>query len=121
MVVGTAPNLTTIPDLALFLNGTINATSVTVAYSGTGNIYSLTFTPQATGIFNLYCFAGMQARINVVNQSIYSYLQNIEDEAVGSWVWDKVAGTLNMLRQNGTALASFNVVDNLTTASRELI
>jgi hypothetical protein len=121
MVVGNAPSLTTIPDLALFLNGTLNSTPVTVAYTGTGNIYALTFTPQTSGVYNLYCFSAMQARVNVVIQSIYTYLQNIEDEAMGSWVWDKVGATLNMLRQDGTTLASFNVVDNLTTASRELI
>lgn len=121
MVIGNAPSLTSIPDLALFLNGVINSTPVTVVYSGTGNLYTLSFTPQSTGVYNLYCFTDMQARITVVNQSIYNYLQNIEDEATGSWAWDKVAGTLAMIRQDGTPLASFNVVDNLTTASRELI
>jgi hypothetical protein len=59
--------------------------------------------------------------VDVVSRSLDSYLKNIEDEALGSWTWDKQAGTLTMLKQDGTQLAIFNVVDNLTTASRERV
>lgn len=120
MVNGTAPSLTSIPDLAVYLNGTLNSVVVTVAYVGTGNLYTLTFTPTSTGVYTVFCFGEIQARVNVTTRSLYSYLQNIEDEAIGSWSWDKTAGTLTLVRQDGTSLANFNVVDSLTTASREL-
>jgi hypothetical protein len=120
MVNGTEPSLTVIPDLALYLNGVLNSTSVTVAYVGTGNLYTLTFTPTSTGIYNLFCFGEIQARINVMTRSDQSFLQNIEDECLGSWSWDKTGGTLTLLRQDGTTLNTYNVTDTLTTASREL-
>lgn len=121
MVLGNAPSLTTIPDLALFLNGTINSTSVTVAYTGQDNLYALSFVPTTTGVYYLYCFGEIQARVNVMTRSELSYLQNIEDEAVGSWSWNKTDGTLTLVRQDGTTLHTYDVTDNLTSASRELI
>jgi hypothetical protein len=120
MVNGNAPDLTSISDLALYLNGSTSSTTVTVAYVGTGNLYNLSFTPTSTGVYNLFCFGEIQARINVTTRSDQSFLQNIEDEALGSWTWDKSTGVLTVLRQDGSTLNTYNVVDNLTTASREL-
>jgi hypothetical protein len=107
-------------DLVLLFNGVVVVTPViTVTDVGTKGLYNFGFTPQATGTYVVYAYGAIQAQVEVVTTSVYTALQNLQDEALGSWNWDKVGGTLAMLRQDGTQLATFAVVDNLTTASRE--
>lgn len=112
---GTAP-----ADLTLLKNGVIVTTpTITVTDLASHGLYNFAFTPTTTGMYVLFVYGAIQSTVEVVSQTDQSYLQNLQDEALGSWVWDKVAGTLVMLRQDGTNLASFTVIDNLTTASRE--
>jgi hypothetical protein len=107
-------------DLTLLQNGAVVTTPVvTVTDVGSKGLYNFSFTPQTTGTFVLYAYGAIQAQIEIVTKSIYTFMQNVEDESLGSWTWNKTAGTLTMLRQDGTQLATFAVVDNLTTASRE--
>lgn len=108
------------PDMALLLNGTpVVSPAITFASAGAGPLYNFTFTPTTTGRYLLYAFGAIQGVVEVVTQSLYTITRNIQDESLGSWQWDKVAGTLVMLRQDGTTLAQFTVVDTLTTSSRE--
>lgn len=81
----------------------------------------MTFTPNATGVWSIYAFAGMQFKVRVVAKSLYTFLANVEDEALGSWSWDKETGVLTVLRQDGTVLATHNVVDTLVASSRERV
>lgn len=118
---GPGTGLSIPPDMVLLLNGAISSTVPTFAAVGAGPLYSFTFTPTGTGVYILYAFGAIQGLVNVVTQSLYTITKNIQDEAIGSWQWDKVAGTLTMLRQDGTALAQYTVTDNLTTSSRERI
>jgi hypothetical protein len=83
-----------------------------------GGAYLLTFTPSSTGNYTIYIQNQIAAVISVVARDKFSYLQNLENEAIGSWSWNKTTGVLTMLRQDGTTLATYNVVDNLTIASR---
>ncbi len=109
-------------DLTMIFNGAVVITPVvTVTDLATKGLYNVTFTPQATGTYMIYAYGQIQGIVNVVVQTIETYLQDLLDESQGSWSWDKVGGVLTMVRQNGQTLATFNVVDNLTTASRELI
>jgi hypothetical protein len=109
-------------DLTMIFNGAVVTTPVvTVTDLATKGLYNVTFTPQATGTYMIYAYGQIQGIVNVVVQTIETYLQDLLDESQGSWSWDKVGGVLTMVRQNGQTLATFNVVDNLTTASRELI
>jgi len=118
---GTGTSLPVPPDLVLLYNGAVS--TLTVGFSGVGNgpLYNFTFTPNATGTYILYAFGAIQGVVNVVTSSIYTLAKSIQDESLGSWQWDKVAGTLVMLRQDGTTLAQFTVTDTLTTSSRERI
>lgn len=118
---GPSTGLSVPPDLALLLNGAINTTTVNFAAVGVGPLYNFTFTPTATGLYLIYAFGAIQGTVKVVTQSLYTITSNIQSEALGSWTWDKVGGILTMLKQDGTTLATFNVVDSLTTSSRELI
>jgi hypothetical protein len=117
---GPSSGLSAPPDQILLFNGAVSLLTVT-CNNIAGPLYNMTFTPNATGTYVLYAFGVIQGVVNVVNQSLYTITKNIQDEAIGSWQWDKTAGTLVMLRQDGTALAQFTVVDNLTTSSRERI
>jgi hypothetical protein len=109
-------------DTTLLYNGTLATTpAITVTDLTLKGLYNVTFTPQATGTYLIYAYGAIQAVINVVTQTVETYLQDLLDESQGSWSWDKVGGVLTMVRQNGQTLATFNVIDNLTVASRELI
>lgn len=109
-------------DLTLLQDGAVVVTpTVTVTDVGARGLYNFSFTPASTGIYTLYAYGAVQARIEVVTKDVFSFLQNLEDESLGSWLWSKTGGTLSMVRRDGTPLATFSVVDNLTIASRELI
>ena len=118
---GPATGLTVPPDLTLLLNNAVVVTPTVTfaAVSGSVPLYNFTFTPTTTGTYILYAFGAIQGVVKVVTQSLYTITKNIQDEAIGSWQWDKVGGVLTMLRQDGTTLATYAVVDNLTTSSRE--
>lgn len=105
------------PATIILANGAVTTIVPTFVEIGSG-LYTLTFTPTSTGIYTIFVQNQIIA-INVVAKSVYTFLQNIEDEAIGSWQWDKTAGTLSLLRQDGSSFVSFNVVDNMSTASRE--
>jgi len=61
------------------------------------------------------------AYIDAVIRTPSDMIKNLEDESLGSWIWDKTAGTLSMVRQDGTSLANFTVIESLLTASRERV
>lgn len=108
------------PSVALYLGGVLQSTTVTTTNLSSG-VWSITFTPTAAGNYTVVGWGAVQLRVSVVTKSLYSFLSNIEDEALGSWSWDKTTGVLTMVRQNGAALATFNVVDTLTLSSRERV
>ena len=114
---------TTVPgDLALYKDGVfVSSPGITFASLNGAGLANFTFTPASTGFYTLYGQTSVIGTVNVVSKTSETYLQNLEDEALGSWQWDKVAGTLTMLRQDGTSLANFTVVDSLTLSSRERV
>lgn len=119
VVVTTATLGTTNPsDLALYKDGVANATAVTYT-NLSGHICNFSFTPTATGIYTLTGEGTVIAVVEVVARTPLSYLKNLEDEAIGSWQWNKQTGIMTMVRQDGTTMATFAVTDNLTTSSRE--
>lgn len=100
-------------------DGVVSVPSPLPTFTEVGSgLYTFNFTPAATGLFCVYIQSEIAASITVSTKDLASTLANIEDQALGSWTWDKVAGTLTMIRQNGTTLATFLVNDTLTLASR---
>jgi hypothetical protein len=116
---GPSTGLSTPPDLVLLFNNAVSNIVPTFAAVSSAPLYNFTFTPNTTGLYLLYAFGTIQGVIKVVTQSLYTITKSIQDEALGSWQWDKVAGTLIMLKQDSTTLAQFAVTDNLTMSSRE--
>lgn len=82
--------------------------------------WMVTFTPTNSGVYSVVAFGQVQERVLVVTKLSRTMLTNVEDEALGSWQWDKQTGVLTLLRQDGSTLASFNALDSLTSASREI-
>lgn len=113
------PDAITPPGGILYFNGTLSAIPVTYTRQGSTQFLSVSFTPTATGIYTVYAFDAIQFRVNCVPQLSYDIISNLQDEALGSWTWDKTTGILTMLRQNSTTLATFTAQDTLTNASRE--
>lgn len=101
-------------------DGILYVPSPTPTFAEIGNgLYTITFTPPVTGLYSIFIQGEIAASINVVLKDMYTILSNIEDQAIGSWSWDKIKGTMTMLKQNGSVLATFQVKDSLTLASRD--
>lgn len=114
------PSGTPLSDTTVYLGSAASGLTPTVTQLGSSNVWNVTFTPVITGVYSVYAFGQIQTRLQCLEKSIGLYLKNIEDESLGSWSWNKTTGVMTMLRQNGSALATFNVVDNTTVSSREL-
>lgn len=82
-------------------------------------VYVVSYTPAVTGLTAIIFDAKVVATLEVVTKNIFSFLRNIEDECLGSWAWDKQLGKLQMIRQDGTSLANFDITETLVLASRE--
>lgn len=115
------PDNVTTPSGLLYLNGTAAGITPTFVRQGSTPFWSVTFTPNATGIYSLYAFGIIQFRVVCVSRLTSQMVTDIADEALGSWTWDKVAGTLTVLRQNGSTLATFTALDSLLVASKERV
>lgn len=114
------PAITDITDIQVINNGTVLLTpNITIVETDVPGIYTVTYTPNVTGRTLIIFQNEVIAYVEVVSRSVYSFLRNIEDEAVGSWTWDKQLGKLQLIRQDGTSLADFDVSDSNIAASRE--
>lgn len=115
------PDTVTTPLPQVYVDGALSNQNILVTPLGTGatNLYSLTYTPSNTGTHSFVAFGQVKLTLPCYARPVTSMIANIEDESIGSWTWDKNTGSLTMLRQNGTTLATFNAQDSLTSASRE--
>jgi hypothetical protein len=116
---GLTVGLTTFAYSAL-LNGVATVlTGVTFSEIG-GGLYTFNFTPANSGYLTIFIQGQILPTIEVVVRSNATILQDLQDEAIGSWTWDKVAGLLTLIRNDGvTVLSTYQVVDNTVAASRE--
>jgi hypothetical protein len=115
-----APGITNFSGLVVLNNGTLVPTP-NISATGTvvPGVYVITYQPTSTGRGVITFNDTIVAQVEVVTKGLFSYLKNIEDEAIGSWSWDKQQGTLQMTRQDGSVLANFDVTENITAAIRE--
>ncbi len=116
----TTTGLTTFTDFKLVKDDAlVSAPTYTITEIPTTGIYVFTYTPSSTGKYVVRVAGAIIGYVDVVTKTALTFLKNIEDECLGSWTWNKQAGTLAMLRQDGTELANFTVEETLTAASRE--
>jgi hypothetical protein len=107
-------------SIRIFQGSTLVSLGVTVQNLASAGPSLVKFTPAATGRYTVALADGtLLGAVDVVTRTVQSYVKNLEDEALGSWQWDRTNGTLQLLRQDGSVLANFTVTDTLTSSSRE--
>lgn len=107
-------------SIRVYSGSTLVALTTTVQSLNAAGPTLVKFTPNATGRYTVATESGeLLGVVDVVSRTLQSYARNIEDEALGSWQWDRTGGTLQLLRQDGSVLANFTVTDTLTDSSRE--
>lgn len=115
-----APDIEDFDNTKVLINGTLVVVpNLTIVESVHPGLYVFSYIPTNTGRVVIMFNNVIIAHIEVITKSIYSSLRNIEDEALGSWTWNKTLGELSLLRQDGTPLANFDVSDSQTSATRE--
>lgn len=118
--VGLATGLTSFSPRFLLNGSTLVVTPITYSEIGSG-LYTINFTPVVSGLLSIFIEQTLIRDIEIVNRTNTVILQNLEDDTLGSWTWDKALGTLNVIRQDGTPLANFKVIETTSNASRERI
>lgn len=112
-----------LPDssgIRVYLGSTLVTPTVLVQNLSLAGPSLVKFTPSSTGRYTVCLVSGeILGVVDVVTRTLQSYARNIEDEALGSWQWNRTSGTLQLLRQDGSVLANFTVTDTLTDSSRE--
>ena len=104
----------------MLLDGVLNLEPITYSEIGNG-LYVATFTPVATGVYTFFTEGQIQASFSVVVNTVQKIVRDIQDQALGSWTWDKKTGELTLLRQDASVLATYTISDTLDFASRELV
>ena len=116
----TAAELTDGAGIRVYSGSTLVALTTTVQSLSPVGPTLVKFTPNSTGRYTVALQTGeLLGVVDVVARTLQSYARNIEDEALGSWQWNRTSGTLQLLRQDGSVLANFTVTDTLTDSSRE--
>lgn len=106
----------------LLVDGLLPTSAPTVTFTEVGGgQYLFNVTPNQTGEWTIFIQGLIQIRFTVVSRSTNAILRNLEDEALGSWTWNKTTGALTLLRQDGSSLGTFTMADTLDTASRERV
>ena len=82
-------------------------------------LYTFSTVFNETGRYTITIEGEIVAFVRVVEKEMYEVLRDLDDVAQGSWTYNKAQGTLKLIRQDGSTLATFNVTDNADTASRD--
>lgn len=95
-------------------------TTYPITYSEVSpSIYVGSFTPLSSGNHSVFIAGQKVAEVQVSTRTSKDILKNIEDEALGSWIWDKKTKILTVFRQDASVLATFTMEDELEEAYRE--
>lgn len=117
--IGPTTGLTSFPEFVTLVDGEAVTTTPTFTEIG-GGLYVASFTPVTTGRWSVFV-ADTLHEFSVVARLSSEIIQNLEDESLGSWIWDKNSGVLTALRQDGSELCKFNVTESSVSSSRERI
>lgn len=101
-------------------NNAIENVTLTLTEVGSG-YYLLSTSFPSTGQISVFAQGKLLAYVQVVPRDKFSVLQDIQDEALGSWYMDKLTNKLTLLRQNGAQLAEFNLSESPNASSRERV
>lgn len=82
-------------------------------------LYTVTLTFSETGEYTIFVSNAIAAYVRVTERSLWSYLNNIESEALGSWQWNKQTGVLTLYSLTGSPIATYTLTDNNTESKRQ--
>lgn len=104
-----------------FLKDGLTVAGVAPTFSELGSgLYTVNFTPASTGKWTVFV-GGKTYDLEVVSKTLQNVLGDVFDQCLGSWSWNKNSGLLTLYRGDGSTMATYNVVDNVETASRERV
>lgn len=122
VVLGSSAVLSFIPTgsgpTVVVKDGVQVALSTTVAQIGTTGVYNASFSPDQTGTFSVFALGTKVGDVEVVDRTLFDYLQNLEEEALGGWEWDKTSREITLYRRDGTAMGTYAISDGLEAAYR---
>lgn len=119
--INNATGLTTFSNVRYLKDGVV-VTSPSATYVEVGSgLYLLRFTPSQTGFWQIFIEGKVQIELDVVERTFNSILSDLSDQALGSWTWDKTSGLLTLFKSDSSTLATYNIVEDLSNASRERI
>lgn len=78
--------------------------------------FSSAFTPTETGVYVLIIDNVFIGEFEVVTRDALSILRNLEDQAFGSWEWNKTTKIMTLYRQDGSILGLYEADDSLESA-----
>lgn len=85
-------------------------------------LYTTSFIPAETGNYDLFIDNVLVGSAEVVTRDVFSFLRNLEDQALGGWEWDKTTKVMTIYRQDGSVLGTYLSDDTLESAySRQTI
>jgi len=105
-----------------FLNGSVQTYPLTTSQATSG-FSTITVTPTGTGVLQVGdpVSGALTPPVNVVATLSSNLLTQIQGAVMGSFMWDKAAGTLTLYTTNGSVLSSYTISDQPTVFSRELL
>ncbi len=104
----------------VILDGAIETTSLVVEEIGNTGVHNATFTPTQTGTYTVIAMGAVAGVVRVVEQDLYSILQDLKDSAMGSWEWNKVTKEMTLFRIDGSILTKFETDDTIESAFQRL-
>jgi hypothetical protein len=105
---------------AVVKDGIVAAVAVTKTLVPGTIFSSATFTPVETGTYHFVINNVIVDVFDVVTRDVFSFLRNVEDQALGSWTWDKSTKVMSLFRQDGTTLGTYLADDTLETAYQQV-
>lgn len=69
--------------------------------------------PVETGVFDVIVEDERVGTVEVVTKDIFTFLRNLEDQALGGWEWNKTSTIMTLYRQDGSVLGTFECSDGL--------
>lgn len=101
----------------VLVDGVVSPLTVTSSLvTGSTDLFVYSTTPDQTGVFTLIGDGNVVGEFEVVARDFHSYLQNLEDQALGTWEWDKTTKVMTLYRQDGTVLKTFLADDGIESA-----
>jgi len=110
------------PGVVALVDGVITTLAPAPTFTEIGGgVYTMNFTPSSTGHLDIFIEGALQIRVDVSTKTLAATVKDLSDEALGSWIWNKLTGVLTLYKSDTSVLATYNVIDTVTEASRERV